>query len=174
MSGSESDAYPWGNAWVGEGEGPMTHDRDTFLTAHELLNRAIDHSSKVEERLGQPGGLAPQSRAALLQSAFREAQNKLTTSLRRYAEEAQPSVLDTFAQASVPVPELLSLPSSPLTPDALTKWMLDVNRPLASLFSEAADAVEATPAHDVFDSLAALVRSHEMHIVQAADGASDL
>jgi hypothetical protein len=152
----------------------MTHDRDTFLTAHELLVRAIDHSSRVERRLGQLGSLAPQSRAALLEAAFGEAQHKLTASLRRYADEAQPSVLETFVQASVPIPELLPEPPSPVTPDGLTRWMLDVNRPLVALFSEAADAVEATPARDVFDNLAALVRSHEMHIVQAADRASDL
>jgi hypothetical protein len=49
--------------------------------------------------------------------------------------------------------------------------MLDVNGALIGLFS---DAGEPTHAETVFDNLAALVRHHEMRIVQAADGANDL
>ncbi len=152
----------------------MTHDRDTYLPARDLIARAAEYSSKIENYLGQLHGLSSESRAALMQNAFNEEQAKLTSALRHYAHEAAPKILDTFAQASIPVPEAFPEPVTPLTPDALTQWMLEVNRPLIALFAEAADAVEATPAHDAFDNLAELVRHHEMRIVQAADGASDL
>lgn len=152
----------------------MSHDRDTFLPARELMVRAIDYATKIEHRLGRLSGLSRDSRAALLQSAFRSEQARLTTSLRRYLQDAPAGILETFAQATIAVPESLPELGAPMTPESLTQWMLDVNRPLLALFSEAGDALEATAAHDVFDNLASLVQHHEMSIVRAADGASDL
>ncbi len=152
----------------------MTHDRDTYLPAHDLIARAANYSSRIEHYLGQLHGLSRESRAALMQNAFNEEQAKLTSALMHYAREAAPKILDTFVQVSIPVPESCPEPVAPMTPDTLTQWMLDVNRPLIALFAEAADAVEATPAHEAFDNLAEMVRHHEMRIVQAADGASDL
>ncbi len=149
----------------------MTHGRDTFLPIRELLARAIVYSSTVEQRLGRLRGTTAESRTALLQSAYKEEQTKLTTSFERYANEATPATLDTFAQYSPTLPDPLPEPGSPLTPISLTQWMLDVNGPLIGLFS---DAGEPTHAHEVLDNLAALVRHHEMRIVQAADGANDL
>lgn len=153
----------------------MTHsERDTFLTTRELLARAIDYSAAVAHRLGRADGVAAQSRTALLQDAYRSEQVKLTTSLERYADEAPPEILDTFAQYSIWLPDALPEPALPFTPESLTQWMLDVNKALGATFSEIADAVVATPAHDVFENLAELVRTFEKHIVQAADGAQDL
>jgi hypothetical protein len=149
-------------------------ERDTFLPAGELLARAIVYSSAIVQRLGRIRATPDGSRVALIQNAYKQEQSRLTTTLERYANEAAPQILDTFAQYAVPLPDPQPEPASPLTPEALTQWMLDLNRPLFDLFSEVADAVEATSAHDVFENLAELVRNHEMRIVQAADGAQDL
>ncbi len=152
----------------------MTRPRDTFLSTRDLIVRAMEHSSKIEQCLGALHGVDGRSRTALLRDTFQEEQAKLTSAFERYLQEATPSVLDTFAQASVAIPELCHEPAAPVTADSLTEWMLNVNKVFTTVFSEAADAVEATPAHPVFENLATRVHSHEMRIAQSADGASDM
>jgi hypothetical protein len=148
-------------------------ERDTFRSAREVLAHAIAYSDSIERRLGHADAPA-QARTSLLQSAFAAEQSKLTTSLKRYLEEAPAEILDTFAQYSASLPDPLHEPASRFTPESLTQWLLDVHQPLNAMFSEVADAVVATPAQNVFENLTELIRSHEMHIVQAADGAQDL
>lgn len=148
-------------------------ERDTFRTAREVLARAITYSDSIEQRLGLADAPA-RTRTALLQSAFAAEQRKLTQSLKRYLDEAAAEVLETFVQYSASLPDPLPEPASSFTPESLTQWLLDVHQPLQELFSEVADAVVATPAQDVFENLTELTRTHEMHIVQAADGAQDL
>ncbi len=148
-------------------------ERDTFRTAREVLARAIAYSDSIEQRLGH-ADVPERTRTSLLQSAFAAEQSKLTQSLNRYLDEAPGEVLDTFVQYSASLPDPLPEPASSFTPESLTQWLLDVHQPLQELFSEVADAVVATPAQNVFENLTEFTRTHEMHIVQAADGAQDL
>jgi hypothetical protein len=149
-------------------------DRDTYLQIRELLGRAIKYALAIDQRLGQLGDVPAGSRTALLQQSLKAEQHNVTTALERYAADAPASILDTVAQYSIALPEDIPPPAAPLTPDALEAWVLDLHRPLFDLFSELAEVVEATPARLPFENLAAMIKNHEMRIVQAAESARAL
>jgi len=150
------------------------HHRTSFTRAGGVLEHGIEYLTRIRDLLHDAREREHPERVRMLLDSFEAEQRNLLGALERYFDDAPDKVLDTFANYSVELPEVLDGPPEPLTTLGLTQWLLGRNLHLVGMFGELADTAASTEGREAFAALSSQVQAHDRRLSKEYQRFEDL
>jgi hypothetical protein len=155
------------------------HQRDTYISGREILERAISYLTQVRDILEQAREQTESERVRLLVNSVETEQRNVLGAIERYLEDVPDKVLVTWVQYTVELPSDVEPPEQqPLTTLGITRWLIEVNGRLQTLFKELAEKGDKADSdvqmREVYGSIAQLLESHERRLSKEYQRFEDL
>jgi len=153
----------------------MSDQRDTFKQIRQIVAESARHADGVAEKLVSLKTGDVDGRLGLLIDTWISNQRTLASNLGQYAEDMDKTIAEEYAQYKMDVnPNDVSDPPGSPTAASLTRWLLDENARVGSLFGELERSGASEQSREAIGALVQLMESHARRIARENEDSDDI